>query len=218
MSNLENVFIEEAKVRLAEVKLIFIKSVWLSVENDKRKIIDLLEQTFPKEDWISKKIDGQRAWEYVNNINIAFYCKKGTSGASKYREGVIQSQKGEFCTLCGETKKENLQVDHITRVHEGGRDKINNLQLLCLFCHSGKTNLENESMGYLLKVKINDETLDKSLRYYLLYNRALEIDGRRYGQCPCGGKVPNCILTTYLMRKNTVPSIHNVKIRCNQCN
>ena len=217
MLNVRDAYLKEVKGRLAERKLIFTENVWLGVQNDKRKILDLLQETYPKEDWISKKIDGQRAWKYVNNRNIAFYCKKGTAGASKYRKGVIESQKGEFCTLCGEMEQESLQVDHIQRVYEGGRDRISNLQLLCLSCHSGKKNLENESIGYLLKLKDNNETVDNSLRYYLLYNNALEIDGRRFGKCDCGKKVPECQIRIEPKLLNTIYSFDNYKITCDHC-
>lgn len=217
MTALKNAYLKEVKRQLEAPNLIFIKNVWLSVQNNRRKVIDILQQTFPDQDWIGKQIDGQKAWEYVNNLNSAFYCKRSTSGASKYREGVIERQKGEFCTLCGETEKENLQVDHIQRVHEGGRDMIKNLHLLCQSCHKGKTTLENESVGYLLKPKENNETIDNSLRYYILYSTSFELGGRKFGKCDCGRKVPECHIRLEPKHLNTIYSLDNFKITCNHC-
>jgi hypothetical protein len=58
----------------------------------------------------------------------------------------------DFCKLCGisteEIEKKYLAVDHINSDHDDNR--LENLQVLCKFCHETKTNLFNYigSLGY----------------------------------------------------------------------
>ena len=133
MNILEQNFLKEVQRAIEEKKFIFTKDTWSRVQNNRREVMDILEQSFPNEDWFDRRISGLPVWEYVNNLNNAYYCRKSSTGANKFRTTVIQNQKGEFCALCGEVErningKKNLQVDHIKRVNDGGKDEINNLE------------------------------------------------------------------------------------------
>lgn len=49
----------------------------------------------------------------------------------------------EQCVLCG--SKSNLSVDHIKSRAHGGCDNIENLRLLCNFCHSARHGINVKS-------------------------------------------------------------------------
>ena len=52
------------------------------------------------------------------------------------------------CAICGAT--ENLELDHIVSLYEGGETKVRNLQWLCRDCHQIKTRIETEKHGWNL--------------------------------------------------------------------
>lgn len=57
-----------------------------------------------------------------------------------------------FCFFCGRTKEqlgknETLTRDHIKEVNEGGKDNINNIQILFVACHK----LKNWNNTYIRK-------------------------------------------------------------------
>lgn len=43
------------------------------------------------------------------------------------------------CTKCGESNKFKLEVDHVVARCNGGKHSRDNLQVLCVTCHSVKT-------------------------------------------------------------------------------
>ena len=43
----------------------------------------------------------------------------------------------DYCALCN--SQEDLQLDHIKPIILGGQDLLNNVQLLCKYCHKKKT-------------------------------------------------------------------------------
>ena len=66
-------------------------------------------------------------------------------GGFKARARVAERD-GNKCAMCG-TKK-NLTLDHIVRVAVGGKDELDNWQLLCFQCHCEK---DREVPEYALK-------------------------------------------------------------------
>lgn len=48
---------------------------------------------------------------------------------------------GQMCTKCGTTKGK-LTIDHKIRKADGGTDDLENLQVLCWYCHTRKNHLE----------------------------------------------------------------------------
>ena len=55
-----------------------------------------------------------------------------------YRIHVMYSQSYR-CASCDEMLKPDCQLDHIVPLEDGGEDKVENLQALCVSCHSAKT-------------------------------------------------------------------------------
>lgn len=62
------------------------------------------------------------------------------------RKWVIARRDGLRCYICGEF--DNLTVDHILPKSQGGKDNIENLQLLCVECHKVKTKEDEEMVKY----------------------------------------------------------------------
>lgn len=86
----------------------------------------------------------QRDWE-SRNIPIvkAQAARKRTRG--KNLKGIITKEiaiklfeKYNYCLRCG--TKENLTIDHIVAITNGGSDEWSNLQILCFSCNSSKGN------------------------------------------------------------------------------
>lgn len=65
--------------------------------------------------------------------------------AKKSTRQEVMERDGQRCVSCGEV--ENLQVDHITAVAEGGDGSLENLQTLCGGCHVQKTLQEDTGLG-----------------------------------------------------------------------
>lgn len=53
------------------------------------------------------------------------------------RQRIIERD-GHKCRECGATNT-NLEIDHVTEVHDGGTNDDENLQSLCFSCHARKT-------------------------------------------------------------------------------
>jgi hypothetical protein len=66
--------------------------------------------------------------------------------SSKRKELIIALEKrdGLFCQACGSV--ENLVIDHILPLSDGGSSEVENLQLLCKFCNGSKG---SRDMDYL---------------------------------------------------------------------
>ena len=65
----------------------------------------------------------------------------------------VLSRCGHLCEQCTKGGKTTpaRHVDHITPLHKGGTDDLNNLMGLCIPCHEAKT---ADDMGYRHKAKI----------------------------------------------------------------
>lgn len=61
---------------------------------------------------------------------------------AKIKRGLLASR--PFCNKCG-CRGVRLELDHIVPVYKGGLDVPANLQLLCVPCHSAKTNFEKNA-------------------------------------------------------------------------
>lgn len=58
------------------------------------------------------------------------------TGKKKIREAVFKKH-GKICKNCGAT--EQIQIDHVIAVVNGGKNEIDNLQPLCKSCNSSKS-------------------------------------------------------------------------------
>ena len=56
------------------------------------------------------------------------------------RNARVKASAGYICNHCGiVTYPENLEVDHIQPIYQGGADSNENLQVLCVDCHKDKS-------------------------------------------------------------------------------
>nr|WP_054858961.1 HNH endonuclease [Methanobacterium formicicum] len=51
-------------------------------------------------------------------------------------------KKYPICLCCGEDHKQILEVDHVNPRYMGGKDSIENLQTLCIYCNTAKNTKE----------------------------------------------------------------------------
>ena len=78
--------------------------------------------------------------EYIDNSRtIEILQRQGISQALKRSIAMSQSDK---CNICHNFLKLNFHIDHILPVCDGGGNKLDNLQALCLDCHASKTRYE----------------------------------------------------------------------------
>jgi len=64
----------------------------------------------------------------------------------KFKRHFIFNRDGYQCLKCG--SKENLTVDHIVSIAQGGTDAMANLQTLCRACNMQKGSKVHFSMDY----------------------------------------------------------------------
>ena len=57
----------------------------------------------------------------------------------------IWEKQGRCCNLCGNPAADRTNVDHISPKFQGGGDNLDNLQIICVPCHSSKSMLETLS-------------------------------------------------------------------------
>ena len=74
---------------------------------------------------------------------IAFLRKQGAFSTKRkfnqtHRIHIMYTQKYK-CMICDELLKPDCQLDHIIPLEDGGEDSVDNLQALCVSCHSEKT-------------------------------------------------------------------------------
>jgi 5-methylcytosine-specific restriction protein A len=81
---------------------------------------------------------------------LAYERQRGSPSARGYdhawlklRAQVLREE--EYCQGCGRWRDDRDHVDHIVPLSQGGTNDRENLQRLCLSCHSRKTMGENRS-------------------------------------------------------------------------
>ncbi len=68
------------------------------------------------------------------------FLEPNTPNRLKYdRRYEVILRDGAKCRHCGHNKSEHLSIDHIIPRSLGGKDYVENLQILCLRCHRKKT-------------------------------------------------------------------------------
>jgi hypothetical protein len=83
----------------------------------------------------------------INNPIVSFPEKnvprKVKRSVSESLKKYTASSQGWKCNICKNTLNATFQVDHIIRLEHGGTNDRNNLQAVCVGCHSSKTLMEN---------------------------------------------------------------------------
>jgi len=74
---------------------------------------------------------------------IAFLRKQGAFSTKRklnqtHRIHIMYTQKYK-CMMCDELLKPDCHLDHVVPLEDGGQDSVENLQALCVSCHSQKT-------------------------------------------------------------------------------
>lgn len=88
--------------------------------------------------------------------------QSGMSAASTYDRHAILARDYHECVYCG--SKENLCVDHVYPIRQGGTDADDNLAAACKKCNSGKSGRTPEEAGYEF---INKEAEERYHNYLI---------------------------------------------------
>ncbi len=99
----------------------------------------------------SKKYRLKNQDKYNNYANER-RAKKLKNGVFKITDKDFKKLQSQSCQNCGTQK--NLTIDHIIPISRGGTHSIGNLQMLCGFCNSSKSN-----KVMIVWRKINDANL-----------------------------------------------------------
>ena len=75
----------------------------------------------------------------------------------------VAASNGWVCALCSVTVQSTYQIDHIVPLWEGGRDHVENAQLLCCECHARKTQAEAIRRGER-KRRLREGTIEGNTR------------------------------------------------------
>ena len=84
---------------------------------------------------------------------------------------------GGLCQKCGiKVGPKKWHADHRIRLADGGENRENNLQVLCLLCHRDKTGQENRSGAIAKRKKAHHIGIKKPSKW----RKPPKIDGMRY--------------------------------------
>ena len=109
--------------------------------------------------------------EHRDNSNKRYrYSVKTGSVLWKIKRGKVLERANGHCELCW-LKSDDLDVDHIIPVFQGGSSEENNLRALCPLCHKRKSKGEARIANYLFKrdkLQLNIELAHKYYNDYLI--------------------------------------------------
>lgn len=97
---------------------------------ENRKLMNPLEFTPNTIRRSRAKNKGKKAYKKYLRSEASNYIKRPA-----VREFILKRD-GYKCVYCGSS--ENLQIDHIKSVYNGGENRIDNLQTLCKSCNTRK--------------------------------------------------------------------------------
>jgi hypothetical protein len=128
---------------------------------------------------------------------------------------VARAQGGLFCSMCG--SRDELVVDHIIPVSVGGADDaVPNMQLLCVPCNAGKSDLRDRLLPAALRHSTTPR-IPLGLRFKHLLMDSIKVDGRDRGVCPCGTRADAAPLTVTIWPPQAAANFLNLRTRCASC-
>ena len=95
-------------------------------------------------EYFDKDLDYLIAEELKYNSSLFLCARYAKSRLRMYANLFCRSIKNQilttnsFCVKC--SKKENLQLDHIIPISNGGKNELSNIQILCKNCNIKKSN------------------------------------------------------------------------------
>ena len=155
------------------------------------------------------------ALETICAINRSVHDGRRTPGLAHELPIVAAAQGGQYCRLCGE-RGTSLQVDHIVPASRAGSDDLENLQLLCVRCNSGKSNMEHGRLTVALNTN-STEVLSDSLRYLRLALTSQTVERRPMGACDCGSAARDASIEVRVKSRATA-NLLNLFTTCERCN
>lgn len=207
----------ETALNVLESRLVVRTDVWHRVsESDAfamQYFTDLLGEP-PQGSWDDEVILDGRAIETLRRVNTRAHYYGSSRGAARYKQVVAEAQGGVFCSMCGRTH--NLVVDHIDPVSVGGPDTVNNMQLLCVECNSGKSDLRDRALSIAIRQRLAP-TVPAGLRFKHLLIDGVCINGRERGVCGCGTPANVAELRVEVWPTQAAANLLNLRTRCRHC-
>jgi len=165
--------------------------------------------------WDDEQLLGTHALDAVRAVNARAHAYGATTGAARYRARVIEVQGGEFCSMCG--AREELVVDHIVPVSVGGvADSVPNMQLLCVSCNAGKSNLRDRLLPAVLRHNTG-RGITPGVRFKHLLMDSAKVGGRDRGVCECGTRAGEVQLRVTVWPPAAAANFLNLRTCCESC-
>jgi 5-methylcytosine-specific restriction endonuclease McrA len=208
----------ETALNLLESRLIVHAETWHRVSKSdafaKQFLTDLLGQP-QSNDWDEEVLLGHSALGMLRAVNGRAHAYGATKGAARYKPAVAAAQGGTFCSMCG--RREELVVDHIEPVTVGGTDdSLRNMQLLCIECNSGKSDLRDRALPIAVRHHITP-TVSAGLRFKHLLIGSIRVDGRDRGVCECGLQADTTELRVAIWPSQAAANLLNLRTKCTNC-
>jgi 5-methylcytosine-specific restriction endonuclease McrA len=64
---------------------------------------------------------------------------------SEARKKYVAASQGWRCKICNQILSSTYQADHILPIHKGGSNEIENIRVICVFCHANLT--QRDALG-----------------------------------------------------------------------
>lgn len=216
-TRLRQVLIETA-LNLLESRLIVRPDVWYRVSDNDAFAMKFLTDLLGKprsSDWDDEVLLDDNALRAFRHVNVKAHTYASTKGASRYKLAVADAQGGTFCSMCG--RRDDLVVDHIRPVSVGGVDDlVTNMQLLCIECNSGKSNLRDRGLSIAIRHH-RTHTVSAGLRFKHLLMDSVLVDGRNRGVCTCGAKADAAELRVGIWPREAAANLLNLRTNCTKC-
>lgn len=165
--------------------------------------------------WDNEVLHGEPALAAFRGINRRSHAYGATKGAARYKSVVAKAQGGAFCSMCG--RRDQLVVDHIEPVSIGGLDDaISNMQLLCVECNLGKSDLRDRALPIAVR-QHRTAVVSSGLRFKHLLMDSVLIDNRNRGMCSCGTHADAAELRVGIWPSQAAANLLNLRTKCTNC-
>lgn len=210
--------LRETALNLLESRLIVRTDVWRRVSNNDAFAMNFLTESLGEPrcgHWDEEELIDNPALYAFRAVNERAHAYGVTSGAARFKAAVADAQGGTFCSMCG--RREDLVVDHIEPVSVGGADDaIGNMQLLCVGCNSGKSDLRDRALHLAVRHHCTS-AISAGLRFKHLLMDSIDAGGRNRGVCGCGVQADAAELRVIIWPSQAAANLLNLRTQCINC-
>lgn len=208
----------EVAINLLESRIVVRTELWHRMSENDAFAMQFLNDALGEPacgGWDNQVLHGEPALAAFRDINWRAHTYAATKGAARYKSAVAEAQGGTFCSMCG--RRDDLVVDHIEPVSIGGiDDAISNMQLLCVECNSGKSDLRDRALPIAVR-QHKTAVVSSGLRFKHLLMDSVLIDNRNRGVCRCGAHADAAELRVTIWPTQAAANLLNLKTQCDNC-